>query len=119
MGEPSFQSPRETGGESSAKFETPGGINQIPDDMKQKCYIWGTRLKEDANGDTNEYEEMCTLIGQGEYILIRMHLASLQAKSDIESQSMALSDHPRGNSYPRKRKGIQGGSLPEFHSLHR
>ncbi|RYQ88171.1 hypothetical protein Ahy_B09g095535 isoform H [Arachis hypogaea] len=77
---------RETGGESSAKFETLGGMNQIPDDMKQKCYIWGTRLKEDADGNTNEYEEMCTLIGQGEYILMRMHLASLQAKSDIESQ---------------------------------
>ncbi|RYR79796.1 hypothetical protein Ahy_A01g004602 [Arachis hypogaea] len=30
---------RETRGESSAKFETPGGINRIPDDMKQKCYI--------------------------------------------------------------------------------
>ncbi|RYR12186.1 hypothetical protein Ahy_B04g069725 [Arachis hypogaea] len=77
---------RETGGESSAKFETPGGLYQITDDMKQKCYIWGTRLKEDADGNTNEYEEMCTLIGQGEYILMRMHLASLQAKSDIESQ---------------------------------
>ncbi|RYR72642.1 hypothetical protein Ahy_A02g006863 [Arachis hypogaea] len=77
---------RETGRESSAKFETPGGINQIPDDMKQKCYIWGTRLKEDADGNTNEYEEMCTLIGQGECILMRMHLASLQAKSDIKSQ---------------------------------
>ncbi|QHO47520.1 uncharacterized protein DS421_6g196960 [Arachis hypogaea] len=77
---------RETGGESSAKFETPGGINRIPDDMKQKCYIWGTRLKEDADGNTDEYEEICTLIGQGEYILIRMHLASLQEKSDIESQ---------------------------------
>ncbi|KAL4306073.1 hypothetical protein AHAS_Ahas16G0141800 [Arachis hypogaea] len=77
---------RETGGESSAKFETPGAINQITDDMKQKCYIWGTRLKEDADGNTNEYEEMCTLIAQDEYILMRMHLASLQAKSDIESQ---------------------------------
>ncbi|RYR53181.1 hypothetical protein Ahy_A06g028176 [Arachis hypogaea] len=58
---------RETGGESSAKFETPGGINRIPDDMKQK-------LKEDADGNTDEYEEICTLIGQGEYILMRMHL---------------------------------------------
>ncbi|RYR60910.1 hypothetical protein Ahy_A04g017998 [Arachis hypogaea] len=116
---------RETGGESSAKFETPGGINQIPDDMKEKCYIWGTRLKEDAKGDTNEFEEICTLTGQGEYILMRTHLASLQANSDIECQvvsaiclilnhkkekrfhaqiyclppdivSMALSDHPRG-----------------------
>ncbi|RYR37882.1 hypothetical protein Ahy_A09g042798 [Arachis hypogaea] len=38
---------RETGGESSGKFETPEGINQITDDMKQKCYIWGTRLKEE------------------------------------------------------------------------
>ncbi|RYR59041.1 hypothetical protein Ahy_A05g024885 isoform B [Arachis hypogaea] len=37
----SLQIQRETGGESSAKFETSGGINQIPDDMKQKCYIWG------------------------------------------------------------------------------
>ncbi|QHN81626.1 uncharacterized protein DS421_20g688530 [Arachis hypogaea] len=77
---------RENGGESSAKFQTPGGLYQITDDMKQKCYIWGTRLKEDADGNTNEYEEMCTLIGQGEYILMRMHLVSLQAKSDIESQ---------------------------------
>ncbi|RYR22580.1 hypothetical protein Ahy_B03g067880 [Arachis hypogaea] len=87
---------RETGGECSGKFETPGATNQITDDMKQKCYIWGTRLKEDADGNTNEYEEMCTLIAQDEYILMRMHLASLQAKSDIESQSMALSDHPNG-----------------------
>nr|XP_029144906.1 uncharacterized protein LOC112709606 [Arachis hypogaea] len=87
---------RETGGESSAKFETSGGTNQIPDDMKEKCYIWGTRLKEDAKGDTNEFEEICTLTGQGQYILMRTHLASLQANSDIECQSMALSDHPRG-----------------------
>ncbi|XP_057748052.1 uncharacterized protein LOC130967243 isoform X2 [Arachis stenosperma] len=77
---------RETGGESSAKFETPGGTNQIPDDMKEKCYIWGTRLKEDAKGDTNEFEEICIVTGQGEYILMRTHLASLQANSDIECQ---------------------------------
>ncbi|RYR38425.1 hypothetical protein Ahy_A09g043468 [Arachis hypogaea] len=91
----------------------------------KKCYIWGTRLKEDAKGDTNEFEEICTLTGQGQYILMRTHLASLQANSDIECQvvsaiclilnqkkekrfhaqiyclppdivSMALSDHPRG-----------------------
>ncbi|RYR24670.1 hypothetical protein Ahy_B02g058185 [Arachis hypogaea] len=106
---------RETGGESSAKFETPGGINQIPDDMKQKCYIWGTRLKEDADGNTNEYEEMCTLIGQGEYILMRMHLASLQAKSDIESQSMALSDHPKGEFIsPKTKKEFRVEAYPSF-----
>ncbi|KAL4350194.1 hypothetical protein AHAS_Ahas10G0117600 [Arachis hypogaea] len=135
---------RETGGESSTKFETPGGINQIPDDMKQKCYIWGTRLKEDADGNTNEYEEICTLIGQGEYILIRMHLASLQAKSDIESQivsaiclilnqknekrfqeqiyclppdimSMALSDHPKGEFIsPKTKKEFTVEAYPSF-----
>ncbi|RYR16028.1 hypothetical protein Ahy_B04g073015 [Arachis hypogaea] len=83
---------RETGGGgSSAKFETPGGINQITDNMKQKCYIWGH-----ADGNTSKYEHMCTLIAQDEYLLIRMHLASLQAKSDIESGNMALSDHPNG-----------------------
>ncbi|QHO33883.1 uncharacterized protein DS421_9g262190 [Arachis hypogaea] len=135
---------RETGGESSAKFETPGGINQIPDDMKQKCYIWGTRLKEDAKGNTDEYEEICTLIGQGEYILMRTHLASLQAKSDIESQivsaiclilnqkkekrfqaqiycllpdivSMALSDHPRGEFIsPKMNKEFRVEAYPSF-----
>ncbi|KAL4350051.1 hypothetical protein AHAS_Ahas10G0103300 [Arachis hypogaea] len=135
---------RETGGESSAKLETPRGINQIPDDMKQKCYIWGTRLKEDAKGDTDEYEEICTLIGQGEYILMRMHLASLQAKSDIESQivfaiclilnqknekmfqeqiyclppdivSMALSDHPRGEFIsPKTKKEFRVEAYPSF-----
>ncbi|RYR46643.1 hypothetical protein Ahy_A07g032403 [Arachis hypogaea] len=106
---------RETGGESSAKFETPGGINQITDDMKQKCYIWGTRLKEDANGNTDEYEEICNLIGKGEYILIRSHLASLQAKSDIESQSMALSDHPKGEFIsPKTEKEFRVEAYPSF-----
>ncbi|RYR37760.1 hypothetical protein Ahy_A09g042644 [Arachis hypogaea] len=135
---------RETGGESSAKIETPGGINQIPDDMKQKCYIWGTRLKEDAKGNTDEYEEICTLIGQGEYILMRTHLASLQAKSDIESQivsaiclilnqkkekrfqaqiyclppdivSMTLSDHPRGEFIsPKTNKEFRVEAYPSF-----
>ncbi|QHN76582.1 uncharacterized protein DS421_19g645150 [Arachis hypogaea] len=135
---------RETGGESSAKFETPGAINQITDDMKQKCYIWGTRLKEDADGNTNEYEEMCTLIAQHEYILMRMHLASLQEKSDIESQivsaiclilnqknekrfqeqiyclppdivSMALSDHPNGEFIsPKTNKEFRVEDYPNF-----
>ncbi|RYQ87627.1 hypothetical protein Ahy_B09g095149 isoform B [Arachis hypogaea] len=135
---------RETGGESSAKFETPRGLYQITDDMKQKCYIWGTRLKEDADGNTNEYEEMCTLIGQGEYILMRMHLASLQAKSDIESQivsaiclilnnknekrfqeqiyclppdivCMALLDHPNGEFVsPKTKKEFRVEAYPSF-----
>ncbi|RYR79884.1 hypothetical protein Ahy_A01g004678 [Arachis hypogaea] len=135
---------RETGGESSAKFETPGGTNQIPDDMKEKCYIWGTRLKEDAKGDTNEFEEICTLTGQGQYILMRTHLASLQANSDIECQvvsaiclilnqkkekrfhaqiyclppdivSMALSDHPKGEFIsPKTNREFRVEAYPNF-----
>ncbi|QHO54679.1 uncharacterized protein DS421_2g58910 [Arachis hypogaea] len=135
---------RETGGESSGKFETLEGINQITDDMKQKCYIWGTRLKEDADGNTNEYEHMCTLIAQDKYILIRMHLASLQAKSDIESAivyaichilnqknekrfqeqiyclptdivNMALSDHPnREFISPKTNKEFRVENYPSF-----
>ncbi|RYR63262.1 hypothetical protein Ahy_A04g021061 [Arachis hypogaea] len=135
---------RETGGESSAKFETPGGTNQIPDDMKEKCYIWGTRVKEDAKGNTNEFEEICTLIGQGQYILMRTHLASLQANSDIESQvvsaiclilnqkkekrfhaqiyclppdivSMTLSDHPNGEFIsPKTNKEFRVEAYPNF-----
>ncbi|KAL4322192.1 hypothetical protein AHAS_Ahas14G0185900 [Arachis hypogaea] len=83
--------------------------------MKQKCYIWGTRLKEDADGNTNEYEEMCTFIAQHKYILMRMHLASLQAKSDIESQSMALSDHPEGEFIsPKTNKEFRVEDYPSF-----
>ncbi|RYR17825.1 hypothetical protein Ahy_B03g062499 [Arachis hypogaea] len=124
--------------------ETATMLEQLDNDMKQNCYIWGTRLKEDADGNTDEYEEICTLIGQGEYILIRMHLASLQAKSDIESQivsaiclilnqknekrfqeqiyclpldilSMALSDHPRGEFIsPKTKKEFRVEAYPSF-----
>ncbi|QHO47127.1 uncharacterized protein DS421_6g193650 [Arachis hypogaea] len=135
---------RETVGESSGKFETPEGINQITDDMKQKCYIWGTRLKTDADGNTNEYEHMCTLIAQDKYILIKMHLASLQAKNYIESEivsaiclilnkknekrfqeqiyclppdivNMALSDHPNGEFIsPKTNKEFMVENYPSF-----
>ncbi|QHO25309.1 uncharacterized protein DS421_12g379990 [Arachis hypogaea] len=135
---------RETGGESSGKFETPEGINQITDDMKEKCYIWGTRLKTYADGSTNEYDHMCTLIAQDNYILFRMHLASLQAESYIESEivsamchilnrkndkrfqeqvyclpldivSMALSKHPKGEFIsPKTNKEFRVEDYPSF-----
>ncbi|QHO12308.1 uncharacterized protein DS421_15g505830 [Arachis hypogaea] len=77
---------KETGGESSGKFETPAEINQHMGDMKEKCYICGTRVKTYADGSTNEFDNVCTLIAQDKYILNRMHLASLQAGSYIESE---------------------------------
>ncbi|XP_020961085.1 uncharacterized protein LOC107648029 [Arachis ipaensis] len=80
---------KEIGGESSGKFETPAGINQNTGDMKEKCYIWGTRVKTYADGNTNEFDNVCTLIAQDKYILNRMHLASLQAESYIEAEIFA------------------------------
>ncbi|XP_020972871.1 uncharacterized protein LOC110269406 [Arachis ipaensis] len=80
---------RETGGESFGKFETPAGINQNTGDMKEKCYIWGTRVKTYADGSTNEFDNVCTLIAQDKCILNRMHLASLQAESYIEAEIFA------------------------------
>ncbi|RYQ94460.1 hypothetical protein Ahy_B08g089370 [Arachis hypogaea] len=77
---------KETGRESFGKFETSAGINQNTGDMKEKCYIWGTRVKTYADGSTNEFDNVCTLIAQDKYILNRMHLASLQAGSYIESE---------------------------------
>ncbi|QHO41813.1 uncharacterized protein DS421_5g149020 [Arachis hypogaea] len=74
----------ETGGESFGRFETPAGINENTDDMKQKCYMWGTRVKTYADGRTNEYENMCTLMAQDKYILTKMHIASLQPAIYIE-----------------------------------
>ncbi|QHO35066.1 uncharacterized protein DS421_9g272370 [Arachis hypogaea] len=103
-----------------------------------------TGEKEDAKGDTNEFEEICTLTGQGQYILMRTHLASLQANSDIESQvvsaiclilnqkkekrfhaqiyclppdivSMALSDHPNGEFIsPKTNKEFRVEAYPNF-----
>ncbi|QHO02487.1 uncharacterized protein DS421_13g424250 [Arachis hypogaea] len=106
---------RETGGESSGKFETPEGINQITDDIKEKCYIWGTRLKTYADGSTDEYDHICTLMAQDNYILFRMHLASLQAESYIESESMALSKHPKGEFIsPKTNKEFRVEEYPSF-----
>ncbi|RYR39353.1 hypothetical protein Ahy_A09g044857 [Arachis hypogaea] len=112
--------------------------------MKQKCYIWGTRLKEDIDGNTNEYEEMCTLIGQGEYILIRMPLHPsrqkivsaicliLNQKNEKRFQeqiyclppilwfdwSMALSNHPKGEFISPKMKKEFRIFAPVCHSGH-
>ncbi|KAL4314993.1 hypothetical protein AHAS_Ahas15G0140600 [Arachis hypogaea] len=54
--------------------------------MKVKCYIWATRVKTYADDSTNEFDNLCTLIAQDKYILNRMHLASLQAGTYIESE---------------------------------
>ncbi|RYQ96744.1 hypothetical protein Ahy_B08g092613 [Arachis hypogaea] len=70
--------------------ETANLLEQLEDlntgDMKEKCYIWVTRVKTYADGKTNEFDNVCTLIAQDKYILSRMHLASLEAGSYIEAE---------------------------------
>ncbi|RYR16551.1 hypothetical protein Ahy_B04g073601 [Arachis hypogaea] len=135
---------KDTGGESSGKFETPAGINQNTGDMKEKCYIWATRVKTYADGSTNEFDNLCTLIAQDKYILNRMHLALLQARSYIESEivstmclilnqkndkrfqeqvyclppdivSMAVSKHPNGEFIsPKTNKEFKVEDYPMF-----
>ncbi|XLU92823.1 hypothetical protein S245_007175, partial [Arachis hypogaea] len=135
---------RETGGESSGRFETPAGINENTDDMKQKYYIWGTRVKTYADGRTNEYENMCTLMAKDKYILTKMHIASLQPATYIEAEivsamclimnqtndkrfqeqvyclppdivNMAISKHPNGEFIsPRTNKEFKVEDYPSF-----
>ncbi|RYR43375.1 hypothetical protein Ahy_A08g039793 [Arachis hypogaea] len=59
-------------------------MNEDTADMKEKCYIWATRVKTYGNGLTNEYDTVCTLKAQDSYILSKIHLASLTAETYIE-----------------------------------
>ncbi|RYR65656.1 hypothetical protein Ahy_A03g011582 [Arachis hypogaea] len=105
----------ESGGESFGKFETPVRINQNTAEMKEKCYIWGTRLKKYADGITNEFDNVCTLIAQDKYILTRMHLASLTVESYIEAENMAIAKHPNGEfTSPKTNKEFRVEDYPMF-----
>ncbi|RYR07506.1 hypothetical protein Ahy_B05g074868 [Arachis hypogaea] len=77
---------KESGRESFEKFETPARTNEDTTDMKEKCYIWATRVKTYGNGLTNEYDTVCTLKAQDSYILSKIHLASLAAETHIEAE---------------------------------
>ncbi|RYR31625.1 hypothetical protein Ahy_B01g056466 isoform B [Arachis hypogaea] len=70
---------KQSGEESFEKFETPARTNEMTAEIKEKCYIWATRVKTYADGATNEYDAMCTLNAQDRYILSKIHFASLKA----------------------------------------
>ncbi|KAL4270898.1 hypothetical protein AHAS_AhasUnG0045000 [Arachis hypogaea] len=77
---------KQCGEQSFEKFETPTTTNEISAEMKEKCYIWATRVKTYADGNTNEYDAVCTLIAQDKYILSKLHFACLQADTHIEAE---------------------------------
>ncbi|RYQ83896.1 hypothetical protein Ahy_B10g102778 [Arachis hypogaea] len=55
-------------------------------EMKEKCYIWATHVKTYTDGNTNEYDTVCTLNAQDKHIISKIHFASLQADTHIEAE---------------------------------
>ncbi|RYR34540.1 hypothetical protein Ahy_A10g049491 [Arachis hypogaea] len=59
---------KQSGEESFEKFETPVRTNEISAEMKEKCYVWATRVKTYGDGSTNEYDAivsaMCLIFNQ-------------------------------------------------------
>ncbi|KAL4300469.1 hypothetical protein AHAS_Ahas17G0204000 [Arachis hypogaea] len=66
------------------KFETPARRNLMSAEMKEKCYLWATRIRTYGDGSTDEYDPLCTLNVQQPLVLSRVHFASLKATSHIE-----------------------------------
>ncbi|RYR58917.1 hypothetical protein Ahy_A05g024775 isoform A [Arachis hypogaea] len=69
---------------ANSGFETPVKSNEISAEMKEKCYVWATRMKTYGDGNTNEYDPVCTLKAQDRFILSKIHFASLKATTHIE-----------------------------------
>ncbi|RYR20847.1 hypothetical protein Ahy_B03g066095 [Arachis hypogaea] len=76
-------------------------------EMKEKCYIWGTRLKKYADGRTNEFDNVCTLIAQDNFNIVTAMCLILNHKNDIRFQeevfclppdivNMAIAKHLKG-----------------------
>ncbi|RYR33435.1 hypothetical protein Ahy_A10g048018 isoform A [Arachis hypogaea] len=66
---------KQSGKESFEKFETPAWTNEMT-----------TRVKTYADGNTNEYDTVCTLNAQDQYILSKIHFAFLQVDTHIETE---------------------------------
>ncbi|RYR24565.1 hypothetical protein Ahy_B02g058068 isoform E [Arachis hypogaea] len=75
---------KQTVGQTFDKFETPVRRNLMSAEMKEKCYLWTTRIRTYANDSTDEYDSICTLNAQQPLVLSRVHFASLKDTSYIE-----------------------------------
>ncbi|KAL4357071.1 hypothetical protein AHAS_Ahas09G0150000 [Arachis hypogaea] len=89
---PQFE--KQSGKKSFKKFEIPLKSNEISAEMKEKCYIWVTCVKTYGDGNTNEYDAMCTLKVQDRFILSKIHFTSLKAYTNIEAENMVIGNHP-------------------------
>ncbi|QHO13452.1 uncharacterized protein DS421_15g515670 [Arachis hypogaea] len=106
---------KQSGKEIFEKFETPMKSNEMSTKMKEKCYVWATRVKTNGDGSTNEYDPMCTLKAQDRYILSKFHFASLKAATHIEAENMAIGNHPNGEFLqPKTKKPFRVKDYPMF-----
>ncbi|QHN87511.1 uncharacterized protein DS421_16g555750 [Arachis hypogaea] len=81
---------KETGGESSGKFETPERINQITDDMKEKMHL--ASLQAESYIESEIVSAMCLILNQKNNKRFQEQVYCLPP--DIVN--MALSKHPKG-----------------------
>ncbi|RYR01176.1 hypothetical protein Ahy_B06g080036 [Arachis hypogaea] len=106
---------KQSGEKSFKKFETLTKTNEMLAEMKEKCYIWATRVKTYRDGGTNEYNAMCTLSAQDRYILSKVHFASLKADTHIEAEHMVIGNHPNGEFLqPKTNKPFRVEYYPMF-----
>ncbi|RYR61685.1 hypothetical protein Ahy_A04g018890 [Arachis hypogaea] len=54
-------------------------------EIKEKCYLWATRIRTYADDSTDEYDALCTLNVQQPLVLSRVYFASLKATSHIKA----------------------------------
>ncbi|KAL4314774.1 hypothetical protein AHAS_Ahas15G0118700 [Arachis hypogaea] len=81
---------KQTVGQIFDKFETPARSNLMSAEMKEKCYLWATRIKTYGDGSTDEYDPVCTLNVPQPLVLSRVHFASLKATSYIEADIVTV-----------------------------
>ncbi|QHN81332.1 uncharacterized protein DS421_20g685910 [Arachis hypogaea] len=97
------------------KFETPVKNKEMSAEMKEKCYVWATRVETYGDGSTNEYDPVCTLKAQDRVILSKVHFASLKAATHIEAENMAIGNHPDGEFLqPKTKKPFRIEDYPMF-----
>ncbi|KAL4286510.1 hypothetical protein AHAS_Ahas19G0093400 [Arachis hypogaea] len=83
--------------------------------MKEKCYLWATRIRTYGDGSTDEYDPICTLNAQQPLVLSRVHFASLKAASYIKTDNMAIGNHPGGEFLqPKSKKPFKVEDYPMF-----
>ncbi|KAL4286581.1 hypothetical protein AHAS_Ahas19G0100500 [Arachis hypogaea] len=139
------------GAQKAKSPETPKLIEQLEElskemlaEIKEKCYVWATRVKTYGDGSTNEYDPVCTLKAQDRFILSKVHFASLKAATHIEAEivtavclilnqqnvkrfqeeiycllpdivNMAIENHPDGKFlHPKSKKPFKVEDYPMF-----